>query len=57
MRGCSIERDRYRIKEAAFVDPYSERVGAGMMEAIEDIWQIEGEGEVDSNIGICTGLV
>lgn len=21
MRGCSIERDRYRIKEAAFVDP------------------------------------
>jgi hypothetical protein len=57
MRGCSIERDRYRIKEAAFVDPYSERVGAGMMEAIEDIWQIEGEGEVDSNIGICIVLV
>lgn len=42
------------MNEAAFVEPYSERLGAGMMEAIEDIWQIEGEGEVDSNIGIYT---
>ena len=45
------------MNEAAFVDPYSVRVGAGTMEAIEDIWQIEGEREVDSNIGICTVLV
>lgn len=28
-----------------------------MMEAMEDIWQIEGEDEVDSNIGICSARV
>jgi len=50
--GCSIARAWYRTKEAAFVDAYIERVGAGMREARELMRTIDGAMEVLFKSGI-----
>ena len=50
--GCSIASDSYSRREEDFVAAYSDRVGAGITEASEDIMRIEGEFEVESSSGI-----
>jgi len=50
--GCSIARDSYKRREDDFVAAYSDRVGAGITEAREDMRRIEGEFEVESSKGI-----
>ena len=52
IEGCSIARDSYSKREEDFVAAYSDRVGAGMTEANEDIKRIDGEFDVESSRGI-----